>query len=1472
MSTNSLLPATQPELFDPADPATVRQQIFDQSLHAVRNLPPIENQQFALRLTNADYARDDRPFSAAEEKRAILEGRSLARTIRGTWELADKATGQVIAQRQAAIARVPYLTRRGMFINRGSDISAINQLRMLPAVFGRVKENGELESHFNALPRQGRGFKMHFDPATQQFTTEVGQANLPLATLIEAAGGTRAQMQEAWGREITHANLMKNTPASLARLYQKMVSKPDSKANAVAQRDAIRKVLEETVFDPDITEKTLGERLDRAGVPALLAASRKLLGMSRGEAEPDDRDSLAYQRMFTPADLFSERLQNARQSLQSALWKATNRKSLDHIPPGLLDDAIQGVLFGSGLAQAGESINPGQVLEQMGRVTRMGPGGIPSADSIPDSARSVQPSHLGFIDPVATPESTNAGVDGRLASGVRRGKDGQIYAKFRNRKTGQLEWLTPRQASAATIVFPGEGRYEEAARRLGQRPFLRGMRDGQMQYLEPHEIQYELPDIESAMAPQSNMVPAKSAMKQQRIAMGGRYLGQALPLIGAEAPLVRNGVPGKAHGFDTEYADRYGAVRAKGPGRVLKVEPGALTVQYGGAAPETIELYEHLPYNRKTGLHQTPVVQPGDAFAPGQLLVRSNFTDDQGDIALGLNAYTAYLADKYNYEDGITMSESLARRYKSNHYYQHAIDKTAGQRTDKKDFVSLFATRFDKRQLSTLDDFGVVRPGTEVRQGDPLILRATPRNESRLKVHSSRTPLFNDDAETWEHEVPGIVTDVVRTDKGTKVVVNSHATLRVGDKISGRYGDKGVVTRIWPDAQMPQDKDGRPYELLLNSHGVISRSNPSQAAELWLGKVAKHRGQPVVFHDFDQVQDVLGHVAEQLKQNGMTGEETVIDPRNGRRIPGVATGYRYMMKLHHTAESKSSGRSIGGYTAEGIPSRGGETGSKRTALLNANALLAHNAFHVLKDVAVVRGQANPELWRAIMSGRTPPPADVPPMFHKFLAHLEGAGIHVRKDGGQLQFMALRDQDVDELAGEHELKNAETVDWKNNATPIKGGLFDEALVGSGDKGGRFGRWAKITLTEPMPNPAFEEPIRRILELTENGLRGVLAGRDELHGKTGPQAIVHALQSIDLDRAISRARQQLASGKKTQMDAAVRKLGYLRDAKRLGLHPKDWVLSKVPVLPPGFRPVSELGDKKLPLVADANYLYRELFNANRNLRTLAGRTSDLSEERLALYDSFKALTGFGEPLHPKDQERGVRGLLKHVFGSSPKQGFMQYKLIGHNTDLVGRAVIVPDPELNMDQIALPERKAWEIYRPFIIRRLARNGLPPMDAIRHVEQKHPMARDALLAEMKSRPVEANRAPVWWKYGVMAFRPQLSPDDTLHISPLVTGGFGADFDGDTMQFNVPADDDAAREMAQKMLPSQNLLSVRNMRVHQLPNREFLAGLYMASAMRDNDKPESVYATYGDAIRAYQAGEIDASRKIRILHPEWSA
>lgn len=1218
--------AAPPAFRDFGDHRMTRQFIYDDVLQAAGSLEPTTDDRHTLALTDVRYV-DPEKYTRRQQKEAILTGGTLGRRMKGTWELRDNATGDVIDRREQVVARVPFLTHRGTFIHRGNEYTLNHQQRLLPGVFTRRMSNGQLEAHVNILPGKGLSHRYFLDPEKGVFKMKVGQAEMPLLPLLRVMGATDDQLREAWGKQLLAANYKYDDPSVAKKLAQRIVRRKDQSDDEGTTRQRLKAAFEAMEVDEHVTGRTLGRPYKNLSLDAMLDTTRKLLAVSRGEAKVDDRDHLAYQTFLGPEDLFAERLRKDHSKIRRALLKkAALAGNLSRVPAGALTPQLEQAILGSGLGAAIEEINPAELYDKQSRVTRLGEGGIPSTESVPDEARSVQPSHMGYIDPLRTPESQAVGIDLNMARNARKGRDGRLYARFSDPRTGREVWKSPQDIADSAIAFPG------VLKRPGKRvPVMKG---GQIAYVRKRDVDLVLPNFEDAFSPLGNMVPLKSMVKGQRVAMASRMLTQALALREGQSPLVQGALPGqKDRSFEEEYGKQMGAVHAEKDGRVVGYKDGVMRVKFADGSTDDIELYENFPFNRKsvtgstrvwvkktggslwegrideyefadgdrvlsvdvdtkrsawcriTGfvrhrndkkllrvrttsgrhvdvtvdhslvtiggdgslrpvyptdvvpgttrlpvallpsgrpsafaacddmgtfaglylaeghlpeqagmimiavepddradevialigrlghkayrnggnvcvtahelrgwlednfgsyahgkfvspdvlgkgiafrcgliagyfagdgclwsdgndaiqvaavsvsrrlrdgvaavlsslgvfstffdaprahlndqwrdayglrvlsshlaklplwsfyadrqrriearlkskfrsspydavpvprqarkrfydgfdsvpkfvyktaslgyvakhrvadcdgvfgrwgrsdvmwdvvesveevpyeewvydfcvessevfavngglvvhnsfIHQTPLVQPGQTFKAGQPLVRSNFTDDQGRAALGVNARVAYLPWKgYNFEDAIVVSESMAKRMTSEHAYQHDLEVDDRTRLGKRSYVSLFPQKFDKQALARLDDDGVVKPGTVVEYGQPLILAARQKDQSVGKIHKRKQAGFNDNAILWKHHDPGVVTDVARGKKGPVVLVRSYNPMQVGDKMSGRYGDKGVVAAIVPDDQMPHGRDGRPYEVLLNPLGVISRCYDEQ--------------------------------------------------------------------------------------------------------------------------------------------------------------------------------------------------------------------------------------------------------------------------------------------------------------------------------------------------------------------------------------------------------------------------------------------------------------------------------------------------------------------------------------------------------------------------------------------------------------------------------------------------------------------
>lgn len=1365
---------------DIGDVAAARQSIWDAAMEAASSIEPVSNSRYTLALEDLRWQGPDvLPKSA--HKKALLNNSYLTRKLSGTWVLKDNASGKPVSKRRSVVAHIPYLTDMGTFVRGGNDYTLSHQLRLKPGVYTRWTNNGELEAHVNVSG--GLGSKLFLDPASGVFKMRMGQAAIPAIDVLRIMGTSEEKIRSVWGDRLYRENIAKEDPKALNKLYDKLTYNRGGAQTPEEKKLAIQAAIMKMGIDPKVSEVTLGKPYDHVNADVILDTTAKLLRINKGEQETDSRDDMAFQRLYGPEDIIADRIRQGQRIMRQWLWKLTHDGAADRIPSGLFDKSVDGALISSGLGQPLEAINPLELFDSQFRVTRLGEGGIASIDAIPSSARNVHPSQMGLIDPIRTPESLKAGIDTRLTGNLRKGKDGQMYTRMLD-MAGRPQWVSATDMARSTVAFPnafdGGDRYV---------PAIEG---GHMRMVPRETVKYIYPNMQSALHPTGRMVPLTSNVKGQRAVMAARMLTQALPLEDGEAPYVQSGIPEEEdRSYEELYGEKFGAMRASVAGQVVNVTPEYITIRDRAGNINKMELYKDLVFNRKTGMTQTAVVRPGDMVKPGDLLARSNFTDEKGTTAVGKNTRIAFLPFRgLNYEDAFVVSESYAKKMTSEHYYKNALAVNDDTSVSLQKFLSMKPGTYTKDQTANFTEDGVIKPGTVVKTGDPLILAMTKVDPTEAQKKLGRKSHWRDMSVTWDHHDDGIVTDVYHDDKGVQVVVKSKQPLQVADKLSGRYGNKGVVAAIIPDDELPSLPDGSKPELLVSPLAIVGRVNPGFVLETLLGKVAHKTGRRYAVKDFGgTTDDMASFVAQELEKHGLKDTEDLYDdsdPEHPKVIPSVLNGYSYFMKLHHSAESKAQGRGLGSYTTDMQPSKGGEDGAKRIGMLELSALLSHGAVRNIADLKYVKGQENMDYWRQYISGYNPPTPRVPYVYDKFVNYLKGAGINVVRNGPRLNVMAMTAKDVDQLTGDRELTGVKsprtglqtlpTVAWDQNLKVLPGGLFDPDLTGghSGNK------WSFIRLDQKYPNPVMEHPLRLMLGLTEKEFRGVLEGTHKLDTGTGPEALFKAAQSLNIDNEIIRARNEIRSGKRTLRDAAVKRMGYLKSAQKLGQSPEDWFMDKVPVLPPAFRPVSQM-DSDRPLVPDANYLYKALFEANqayRYNRRVFG-DSESGELGLGVYDAFKAVTGLGEPTTAELQQKEVKGLLKSVFGSGPKYSMMHTRLLGTPVDMAGRGVIIPDPDLDMDSIAIPESLAWDSYRPFVVRALRRHGRSGIQAINEVDQKTPAARKLLQEIMESRPVLLNRAPTLHKYGIMAMKPRLTTGDAIKITPFICRGMGADFDG---------------------------------------------------------------------------------------------
>lgn len=1445
------------------DSATRRKMIRAKAIEGLTQAFPLKAGKHVLEVSSVRV--EPKEYSSREQKRAILEGRTLSERVRGD-VVVKNAAGEVTSHaKDFTLMQLPYFTPRHTFIVDGTEYSVSNQIRPKPGAYVRRRGNEDLEASFNLA--KGANFHVLMEPDKGLLYMQPSHttSKIPLHPVLSALGVPHKDIASGWGSDVAQINreAFKHPDKHVDKLYETLVHPAKQVHHTPETRaQALREYFEDTKMDPEVTLSTLGYPYEKATGSAILAASKKLLDVHRAAADVDDRDSLAFKTFHSVDDFVKERVLLDARAMRAKLGFKLDASKGDlrrAMPAGAFTRSMHGLLVGSSLSAVPMQINPMELIDEASRVTMLGEGAIPSERAIPMEARDVHPTHLGILDPARSPESFKIGVDLRATIGAKRDAQGNLYAPVKNVATGQRTFLKAADMARSVVAFPGEV--------IAPGKLVDAMKNGQITRVHANEVTHQIENVHDKYGATSNLLPMIYGIQGNRVLMASKHQGQALPLTHREAPLVQvaSWNPGKSVEQEmmrlvvpTVPNHVVGGVVTKIDGDYIHISSNHESEK---TSAETIKLHydQNFPLAAKTALHNDLTVKVGDRVTAGQPLAESNFTKD-GALALGTNLRVGYMPYRgLNTNDGIVVSQGAAEKLVSEHMYQHTLPRDGDAQLGREKHRAYFGNRYTQAQYANLDDDGVVKPGTVLKPGDPIFVGVRPSRvtgDAALlgRLSKSLVKSFEEIIDVWKHDRPGTVVDVAKTASRVAASIRTQENLQIGDKLSNRYGGKGVIASIIPNHQMIQDEQGRPIDLLFTSAGVVSRINPAQIVETALGKVAEKTGKPVVVPHYETGRDNVAFAKKMLAEHGLSDKETVFDPTTGKRIPNVVVGKSYILKLFKTTDSNWAAHGAERYDYNQQPARGGDEGAKGIGKMEFDGLVAHNARNVLREAAALKSQRNDEFWRAVQLGLPTPAPKTPFAYDKLLGMLAGAGVKVDKSGSRLALGPLTDKDIAAMSS-GTLKDPSKLIRAKDLRPETGGLFDPTVTGgmSGTK------WAHVDLHEPIVNPVFEEPVRRLLGLTQKEFVAQL-------GKGG-QWFQSQLSKIDVDDKLKELRAQSKKTRGPALDGVVKQIKYLEALKERDLKPHDaYVISKVPVTPPIIRPILPLQDGRLQ-VGDANLLYKDAFLANDQLKNAVGvlPSSELHAPRQHLYDAVGALFGVGDPVSPGAEKRGAKGYLAAITGTRPGAGFFQSKLMKRQQDVSGRATIAPDPTLSMDEIGVPEGMLWGMYAKFVIGRLVRRGYTAVDAQRMVEDKSPIAREELVSEAKERPVMVNRAPSLHRFNIIGAYPKIVEGKTLKLNPFAEKGTNSDYDGDAMQIHAPVTH-AGIEDVKKMTLSNLIFSDKRPGVLNIaPEMESVLGLHRATQAPVDKKRVRRFSTREEAMAAYHRGEINLNDPVEI-------
>jgi DNA-directed RNA polymerase beta subunit/DNA-directed RNA polymerase beta' subunit len=1465
----------------------------DRTLDEISSVFPIKSRGGRELRLKKIWVEDKAVPSLADEKAAILNGGTLGSTVKGDLQLVDE-NGKVVDSRRMKLAEMPRASSRtGAFIIKGNQYQVSNQLRLRHGVFVQEKKDGGLKAFVNlGGGAGGRKYEM-FMGDDGVFKLAIDQGKVELYPLLKSIGVSDAQMQKAWGDEILEVNKkktvkkMETVPKRAAKTLTKKTFESSESAG-----DALKGFFDATVLDPDVNKLTLGEAHSKFDGSAMLSSARELLRTHRGERPAEDRDSLVFKGAHSVEDFLPEAIKksarNIEKKIQVRLDLKNSSKVGDVITTTTFAKPLAAFFTTTELSSTPDQTNPLDMLSGQNLITVRGEGGIKSAHAITAETRSIHPTHLAFLDPVHTPESDGVGSTLHLPIGVK--KDGnKLKTPVLRMKDKQKTTIDNRDFFDATVAFSDQWDHKKGKFKSGR---VLASQRGELVEVSPSKVDYVLPSPKALFGWASNLTPFMDADNGNRVLMAAGMSTQAVPLKDREAPRVQVR-SGGAKTFEEIIGEQF-SHRSPVSGTIAQVHKDKVIIEGTDGKKHEVELFDNHPLNTKSFLHAEPLVKAGDKVSKGTVLADTNFTRG-GTLAMGTNLRTAFMPyEGLNFEDGIVITETAAKRLTSEHMHKKKLRPDDKTLISKQRFRAEFPDMLSNENSDKLDDDGIVRVGQKVAPGDVMVAAMRekgmdPENMawgrlSRLLVR----PYSHREAVTWDKDVPGVVTDVSRARDGSvQVFVKTEEPAQVGDKLAGRHGNKGIIVKIIPDNEAPHDADGKPVEAILNPHGVPSRINIGQMYETAVGKTATSE-KPFIANNFHESDD-LKMVRKHLKDAGLneSGAEELYDPRNGERMRYTSptgetrdplVGQHYMLKLFKQAGSNFSARYRGSYDVNDRPVKGSgeDGGAKSMDMLTFYAMLGHNARKNLQEMATYKAERNDDFWRAIESGRLPPPPRPTFAYQRFIEMIRATGVEVEKNGSELELRPQTDAEIRKQS--NGLITKPQFMRAKDLQALENGLMSKKLTGG--PGGT--KWTHFNLKEPIPSPLFEDAIKKTLGITKKDFDGLVAGTHGFtdgnkvvrgEGDMGTAGLKKRLAAVDVEKEILELEQKIPNAKRAQLDNLNKRLKYLKTLKKHNLKADEaYMMETVPILPPMYRPIYPLPDGSLQ-VSPSNWLYRDIGVVNEKLGddTMELLDDDDPEKqnlRKDLYKSVAALQGLGDPV--KFYKKNPEGFLAEIKGKKNKEGFFQSKVLSRTQDLTARGTIIPEPSLGVDQVGLPDKMSWTLFEPFVKRELVQLGRTPLEAKKEIDDRSPSATAALDAVMSERLVMLNRAPSLHKFAIMAFQPQRVKGKAIRIPPLVVQGFNADFDGDAMVVHMPVMPGALQE-ARGMVPSKHLFNPRDSGLMLTPGQEGVTGLFLLSETQEGrDRINEILPDNLDITKRLEKKEV--SKLLNTLATEHGA
>ncbi|HPU41398.1 MAG TPA: DNA-directed RNA polymerase subunit beta [Acetivibrio clariflavus] len=774
----------------------------------------------------------------------------------------------------------------------------------------------------------------------------------------------------------------------------------------------------------------------------IIASINYIITLSYGVGQTDDIDHLGNRRLRSVGELLQNQFRIGLARMERVVRERMTIQDIDIVTPQALINirpvvaAIKEFFGSSQLSQFMDQTNPLAELTHKRRLSALGPGGL-SRERAGFEVRDVHHSHYGRMCPIETPEGPNIGLIGSLSTFARVNEYGFIEAPYRKvdkktqKVTDEIVYLTADEEDEYIIAQANEP-LDEEGRFIAKKVVCRAKEE----FIEVEPSKVDFMDVSPKMivSVATSMIPFLENDDANRALMGANMQRQAVPLIKTESPIVGTGIEYKAA------RDSGVCILAKNSGTVEKVTANEIIVRTNDGKRDVYKLLKYLRSNQGTCINQRPIVKKGDKVEKGEVIADGPSTDN-GEIALGKNVLVGFMTwEGYNYEDAILISEKLVKddTFTSIHieeYEAEARDTKLGPEEITREIPNV-----SEDSLKDLDERGIIRIGAEVRSGDILVGKVTPKGETELTaeerllraIFGEKAREVRDTSLRVPHGESGIVVDVkvFTRENGdelspgvnqlVRVYIAQKRKISVGDKMAGRHGNKGVISRILPEEDMPFLPDGTPLEIVLNPLGVPSRMNIGQVLEVHLGYAAKALGWKVATPVFDGAteQDII----ETLRKAGIDedGKTILYDGRTGLPFENrVTVGYMYILKLAHLVDDKIHARSTGPYSLVTQQPLGGKAqfGGQRFGEMEVWALEAYGAAYTLQEILTVKSDdvvGRVKTYEAIVKGENVPEPGIPESFKVLIKELQSLCLDVKVYSEEQEEIAIKESVEDEL--------------------------------------------------------------------------------------------------------------------------------------------------------------------------------------------------------------------------------------------------------------------------------------------------------------------------------------------------------------------------------------------------------------------------------------------------------------------------